>query len=193
MRPLKDVGLVLAGIAGFLALVFLMGLYIEGLTWASENLQEYLNIAAKIALAVCVFILLPCALFPPTRIISVFGLVISSVIFGASTWTLGFLVTLHYWGTMGVFVGIFMGVVGIVPVGMLASLFNGDWYAIGILVFGLALTFGARIIAIMLAAWIDRDKAGINSNPPPQPSRRAEQDDQPETAANRLEYVQSPS
>jgi hypothetical protein len=37
MRPLKDVGLVLAGIAGFLALVFLMGLYIEGLTWASET------------------------------------------------------------------------------------------------------------------------------------------------------------
>jgi uncharacterized protein len=178
MRPLKDVGLVLAGIAGFLALVFLMGLYIEGLTWASENLQEYLNIAAKIALAVCVFILLPCALFPPTRIISVFGLLISSVIFGASTWTLGFLVTLHYWGTMGVFVGIFMGVVGIVPLGMLASLFNGDWYAIGILVFGLALTFGARIIAIMLAAWIDRDKAGINPNSPslslaPQPSKRA--------------------
>jgi hypothetical protein len=178
MRPLKDVGLVLAGIAGFLAFVFLMGLYIEGLTWASENLQEYLNIAAKIALAVCVFILLPCALFPLTRIISVFGLLISSVIFGASTWTLGFLVTLHYWGTMGVFVGIFMGVVGIVPVGMLASLFNGDWYAIGILVFGSAITFGARIIAIMLAAWIDRDKAGINSNSPaeslsPQPSRRA--------------------
>jgi uncharacterized protein len=79
---------------------------------------------------------------------------------------------------MGVFVGIFMGVVGIVPVGMLASLFNGDWYAIGILVFGLALTFGARIIAIMLAAWIDRGEAGINSNSPslslaPQPSKRA--------------------
>jgi TPR repeat protein len=78
---------------------------------------------------------------------------------------------------MGVFVGIFMGVVGIVPVGMLASLFNGDWYAIGILVFGLALTFSARIIAIMLAAWIDRLEAGINSNSPSvslvsQPSRR---------------------
>jgi TPR repeat protein len=79
---------------------------------------------------------------------------------------------------MGVFVGIFMGGVGIVPLGMLASLFNGDWYAIGILVFGLALTFGARIIAIMLAAWIDRYEVGINSNSPslslaPQPSKRA--------------------
>ena len=178
MRPLKDVGLVLAGIAGFLALVFLMGLYIEGLTWASKNLQEYLNIAAKIALAVCVFILLPCALLPATRKFSAYGFFISSVIFGASTWTLGFLVTLHYWGTMGVFVGVIMGVVGIVPLGMLASAFHSDWSAIGILVFGLALTFGARIIAIMLAAWIDRGEAGINSNSPslslaPQPSKRA--------------------
>src|ERR1019366_44455 len=151
MRALKGVGIVLAGIAGAVALVFLAALYIAGLAWVSENVYEYLNIAAIIAFAVCVFILLPCALFRVTRKVSVYGLLISSVIFGASTWILGFLVTLQYWGSTGVFVGVIMGVVGIVPLGMLASLFNGDWYAIGILVFGLALTFGARIIAIMLA------------------------------------------
>jgi hypothetical protein len=175
MQPLKSVGLVLAGIAGVVALVFFAALYIAGLAWVSKNVHEYLNIAATIAFAVCVIVLLPCALFRATRKFSVYGLSISSAIFGASTWILGFLVTLQYWGAIGVFVGVIMGVVGIVPLGMLASAFHSDWSAISQLAFGLALTFGARMIAVMLAAWIDRDEASINSNSPSgsQPSRRA--------------------
>lgn len=178
MQALKGVGLVLAGIAGAVALVFLIALYIAGLAWVSESVHEYLNIAATTAVAACVFILLPCALFRATRKVSVHGLLISSVIFGASTWILGFLVTLQYWGVFGILVGVILGIVGIVPLGMLASAFHSDWATIGMLAVGLVLTFGARMIAIMVAAWIDHDEAaGIGSNSPsvsltPQPSRR---------------------
>lgn len=140
---------VLAGIASalvLLAFVVLMALYIRGLVW--------------VAFAVCVFVLLPCALFRETRKFSVYGLFISSVIFGAATWILGFLVTLQYWGAIGVFVGVIMGIVGIVPLGMLASAFHSDWSAIGMLALGLVLAFGARMAAFMLAKMMDRDEAG---------------------------------
>ncbi len=53
-----------------------------------------------------------------------------------------------------------MGVVGIVPLGMLASAFHSDWSTIGMLALGLALTFGARMAASMVAKMVDRDEAG---------------------------------
>ena len=91
MGALKGAGAILAGIVVFVALVFLTALYIAGLAWVSVNIIGYLIVAATIAFAVCVFVLIPCALFRATRKFSVYGLFISSVIFGATTWILGFL------------------------------------------------------------------------------------------------------
>ncbi len=73
---------------------------------------------------------------------------------------MGFLATLQYWGVIGIFVGVIMGVVGIVPLGMLASAFHSDWSTIGMLALGLVLTFGARMAASMVAKMVDRDEAG---------------------------------
>jgi TPR repeat protein len=83
-------------------------------------------------------------------------------------WVLGLLVTFEHWGMTGLFVGIIMGVVGVVPLGMLASAFHGIWPQVGDLALGLVLTFGARAIAILLAQRMDRDQAGIGPNSPRQ-------------------------
>ena len=53
-----------------------------------------------------------------------------------------------------------MGVVGIVPLGMLASALHSDGSAMGMLALGLVLTFGARLAAFMVAKMMDRDEAG---------------------------------
>ena len=58
---------------------------------------------------------------------------------------------------IGVFVGVIMGLVGIVPLGMLASALHSDWLAVGQLAVGLILTYGARMTAVLLAVRIDRD------------------------------------
>jgi hypothetical protein len=156
MGVLKGAGAILIGTLTIVAFVFLVALYIAGLAWVFENVEEYVDVAAIIALAVCVFVLLPCAVFRSTRKVSAYGLFISSGIFGASTWILGFLATLQYWGVVGVFVGVIMGVVGIVPLGILASAFHSDWSSVGGLTLGLVLTYSARVIAFRLAARIDR-------------------------------------
>jgi TPR repeat protein len=164
MRALKGAGIILAGIVGAAAVIFLAAVYIAGLLWVSENVFDYLNIAAIVAFAVCIFILLPCALFRVTQIFSAYGFFISSVIFGVATWILGFLVTFQHWGVTGLFVGLFLAGVGIVPIGILALVFNADWPQVSDLALGLVLTFGARTIALWLTQRIDRDEAGISAN-----------------------------
>jgi hypothetical protein len=163
-QTLKGAGIFLAGIVGAAAFIFLLAVYIAGLLWVSKNVLDYLNIAAAIAFAACVLVLLPLSLFRMTRNVSACGFYISSVIFGVATWILGFLVTFQHWGVTGLFVGLFLAGVGIVPIGMLASAFDAVWPQVGDLALGLVVTFGARMVALMLAQRMDRDEAGINSN-----------------------------
>src|ERR1700683_4834769 len=67
---------------------------------------------------------------------------------------------------MGVIVGIIMGVVGIVPLGILASAFHSDWSAAGVLTFGLVLTYGARMAAVKLEARFVASSSAIGETPP---------------------------
>jgi hypothetical protein len=168
MPTAKGAGIILAGIIGGVALVFtlvfLWAVYMAGLLWVSKHVLDYLNIAAVIALQACILILLPCALFRVTRKLCAYGFLISSVIFGLSTWVLALLVTFQHWGVTGLIVGVMFAGVGIVPLGTLASAFNGDWLQVVVLALGLVLTFGAQAMAFTLAASADRDEAGICSN-----------------------------
>jgi hypothetical protein len=86
-----------------------------------------------------------------------FGIFGASFIFGLCTWILGFLATYEYLGSTGVFVGLVSGIVGIVPVGILAALFHADWTSAIFLTIGLVLTCGARSFAMWLAIKIGRE------------------------------------
>ncbi|MCP3478028.1 hypothetical protein NLM33_49170 (plasmid) [Bradyrhizobium sp. CCGUVB1N3] len=63
---------------------------------------------------------------------------------------MGLLSAYFYWGLKSIIIGMCLFGVGVVPVALLASLFNSDWSAIGMMLTGIALTYGAR----MLAFWM---------------------------------------
>ena len=153
---LKAVGSIFLGIAAFLALVFLSALWVSGVLWVSEKIVWYGWAAADTAFWVCLVVLLPLSLFTATRKVSCFGIYAASFIFGLCTWMLGFLTVYEYWGGFGVFIGLVLGVVGIVPLGILASLFHADWNAAIFLTIGLMLTYCARSFAIWLAIKTDQ-------------------------------------
>lgn len=71
----------------------------------------------------------------------------------------GFLVTYDLWGGTGIFIGLILGVVGVVPLGILAAALHGIWYYVGELAYGLFLTFGARTLALYLMRKVERDTA----------------------------------
>jgi hypothetical protein len=105
----------------------------------------------------CVLVLLlPLSIFRATRKFACLGLYVAAIIFGASIWLTGFLVTWTYFGGLGVFIGLVTGLVGIVPLGIVAAMINADWSAVSFLLLGLGLTFGVRMLAIWLGSLVDR-------------------------------------
>lgn len=160
MKALKDFGTGLLGILALLAVFVAIAFFFYGFAWVSEKLMWYIFSAVQITFAVCVVLLLPLSIFRATRKVACFGLYGASFIFGACTWIMGFSSTYFYWGGFGVMIGLILGIVGIVPLGILASLMNTDWYAVAFLVGGLVLTYGARAIALWLADKIDRYEMG---------------------------------
>jgi hypothetical protein len=156
INAIKGVGLIAFGIACFAGMLLLLATFVLGLTWVSVNVIEYLLLAVAVAIMLCLFILLPLALFRRTRSVSFYGFFIFSFLFGATTWVMGFLTTFQHWGWPGVFIGLFLGFVGIVPLGIIASALHSDWWSVVALVVGLIITYGARSLALGLANSLER-------------------------------------
>lgn len=64
----------------------------------------------------------------------------------------GLLITQSLWGTWAVIVGLCFAGVGIVPIGMIAALFHGEWLLLLELFCLVFLTFGSRAYAL----WLDK-------------------------------------
>jgi hypothetical protein len=82
LEKTKALGGALLGLAIFLAITALPILFLFGATWVAEHIIEYVAKAAGVILLVCIFIFLPLALFRATRVVSVYGLLCSSYVFG---------------------------------------------------------------------------------------------------------------
>jgi hypothetical protein len=156
MEALKAAGSVILGLAVLAALVFVAALFIVGTATVSELALPILDVATAIGVLVCVLVLLPLSIFRATRIVAVWGFFVASYIFGVDVWMYGFLITYALWGAGGLLVGLILGIVGVVPLGMIASAVNGVWFVVFDLAFGVAITYGARVFSLFLANSLDR-------------------------------------
>jgi len=156
MEAVKNVGLGLLGIAIMVAMVFVAALLINGMAWVSGHVLGYLITFNNIVTVVCIVLLLPLAPFRKTRIVPAYGLYVASFVFGVTVWVYGFMVTYQIWGGEGVFCGLIMGIVGIVPLGIIAAAWHSEWVIVAELIYGIVLTYGARATALWLGAKVDR-------------------------------------
>ena len=166
MGAIRQAGAV---ILALVAINFVAGFVIEGTTAVAGHVLPFLIGATYIAIVLCVIFLLPLSLFKATRAVSAWGYIIASYLFGIGVWMYGFLVTYNLWGGIGVVVGSILGGVGIVPLGIVAAALKGLWSVVGNLVFGIGLTFGARVFAGYLAAKVDNS---LGDDPPSQSRTR---------------------
>ncbi len=148
----------LAGIGGFLIMgaflvvgVSIGALFLFGAAWGSTKLLPWFSILTRVAFALVVFVLLPLAIPKATRGFSAIALLVASYVFGATLWMEGLLFTLGIWGIGAVIVGLFIAGIGVVPIAMLATVFNGMWGPLVELVLLTIMTFGTRIGALTLA------------------------------------------
>ena len=128
-----------------LAVVLIPVLLIQGGVRLAALLYPWLIAVNGLALAVTVFLFLPNAVFSSTPKFAGSGMMIASYVFGAPLWVWSLLLTYALWGGLGLFIGLFMAGVGVVPLAMLATLINAMWSELGQLASLLILAFGVRV------------------------------------------------
>lgn len=148
-EKVKSIGSVMLGIGIFVGIMLLVVFFIKGGLWLSEIVYTWLALISAITFFVCILILLPFALIRKTRGFSAVGLLVASYIFRATLWVWGFLLTYSLWGLTALLIGLFMAAVGVVPIAMLATMFNGEWSMLGQLILVLIFTFGSRAESIL--------------------------------------------
>jgi hypothetical protein len=147
---LKSIGSVILGIIIFLTILLVGILLLIFGTSLAATIAPYVIIFAAILFVIDVIFLF-LAIFPPVRRVVGITLFISSYVFGMATWIYGLAVTLSFWGIWGVVVGLLLGGVGVVPLGMIASAFNGHWDIVLTLVGTSLLTIIVRILGYVIA------------------------------------------
>ena len=139
------------GAVVIVALLSLPFIFIKGAMWASEHILPPLINVGWIALAIVLFILLPLSLFKRLRGYTGTGIFIASYVFGLICWLMGFVVTYMLWGLWAIILGLLFLGGGVVPIGMAASVFKGEWQTLGVLFFLVVLTFGSRLLGMYIA------------------------------------------
>jgi hypothetical protein len=158
MNILKSLGSFMFGVVVFAVFIFVALILLKGAAYVAEIALPYIYRVAGFGFTFSLLILTPLAFFKKTRIVSTWGFLIASMLFGLTAWMTGFILTYDLWGGIWIIVGMILGLVGVVPFGLLASAFAGQWGAFVLLAAMIVLTFGTRAIAFNLAERVDRDE-----------------------------------
>lgn len=145
LENVKKISNILLGISLFLAVIALPIVFVKGAMWASRNLLPPLFTVGWLAIALIVLILLPLSLFKRLRGFAGTAIFFSSYLFGLICWLSGFVITYSLWGAWGVMFGLLFLGGGVVPIGIVASLFNAEWQMMLFLFILISLTLAARI------------------------------------------------
>lgn len=151
MQAIKSIGSIILGIVIFVGIIIVTVLLFTVGAKVAFTIQPFINWLAGILLIINLLALLV-AIVPKARAVSGLVIYISSYVYGLGTWIFGLAVTLALWGWVAVIIGLLLGGVGVVPIGMLAAIFNGHWGIFWTLFISLALTYGARVIGTLLVS-----------------------------------------
>jgi hypothetical protein len=157
-------GKTLMGLAIGVGIFFLSAVLLLGTGWALTKALPWLSWAPRIVFDICFFVLLPLCVFRKTRSWAGTGFVIASYAFGLLLFAFSIIVVLEIWGYTGLFIGLFFGGVGVVPVAFLAALLHGEWMLLLNMVLGVVFTYGTRILGIYLASVKQPPESGENGN-----------------------------
>jgi TPR repeat protein len=157
-------GKTLMGLAVGVGILFLSAVLLLGMGWALTKALPWLSWAPRIVFDICFFVLLPLCVFRKTRPWAGTGFFIASCAFGLLLFAFSCIVALEIWGYTGLFIGLFFGGVGVVPVAFLAALLHGEWLLLLNMVLGVVFTYGTRFLGIYLASGKQPPESGVNDD-----------------------------
>lgn len=130
--------------------LIILGVFIQGVGYLGNIVLPFVSSLVWPIIVFTILFLLPLLVFHSTRGWAATGMFLSSYIYGFTAWLLGFLATLHLWGVIAVILGLFMFGVGVVPLGVLATLFNGEWSVLLNLILLTGLMFVSRFVSFSI-------------------------------------------
>jgi len=155
MGTLKLIGSFLMGGTILAGLIFLSLFFVKGGVWLSLKVLPWLFIIIWPVLAVDILIIIPLGIFKKTKGIASFGLSVSSYVSGLTLWLWALILTYSLWGALAVYIGLFIVGVGVIPLSILATAFEGQWSILGQLIFLLFLTLGSIMLGKHFAVRAD--------------------------------------
>jgi hypothetical protein len=141
-----------------LALTLLVLTFMKGGVWVGEKLFPSLSLISKVALLCIAIVFIPLAAFSRTRAIAGLGIFAASYAFGLMLWVWSLILTYKLWGIFAVILGLFFAGVGIVPIAILATLFNAQWSTLGELLLLMIFVPVSRSFGLYLTAKAARDR-----------------------------------
>ena len=141
---------VIVGVSLFIIGLFVISSIIKGFSWFSQTIYPYFLIFGRTIFWLSIFIALPLALIKRTR-----GIV--GICFVLSSWFFGLLLLIQsvidvhiVWGWAGVLIGLFLGVLTIIPEAFIAAIIHKNWTAF----FNLMGFFAPTLVFFGIGTWL---------------------------------------
>ncbi len=144
----KGAGAFVLGLGAMVVIGFVIAIFLNGAVFIGEKILPFLQGFLSWASAVFFLILLPLDFIRKTRRLAGTATFYFSYIAGFTLWFYAALAAYYLWGFLGLIIGIFLAGVGVLPIAILASLFNSEWTILWNLLYLAALTYGSRILSI---------------------------------------------
>jgi len=157
-EKLKNIGWTIAGFVLLVVFNLILLFFIKGGVWLSAEVYPWLVTILDFSIFISLFILSPLSFFKKTRGISGVGLVYLSYVFGITLWVWSFLLTYNLWGVIALVIGLFFLGLGVIPIALLATIFNGEWSELGNLILSIVMTFGTRFLGMSIVAKHEEQK-----------------------------------
>lgn len=129
------VALFVVGILGVIVIgvvaVGVKALIGAAIAWLVSIMLPWLVALSNVFQILTIFVLLPIALFRKTRGISGRGLLVSAGVNGLTLLIVSGTILFQNWGETALAAGLFLGIVGVVPLAVLSLLTEGNWTVLG--------------------------------------------------------------
>jgi hypothetical protein len=162
LEKIKSIGATILGFGLMIGIFFLIAFLLNGVVVISEKVLPFLMNLTGILTAILVIVLTPLAFFKKTREWSATGIYFFSYVFGLTLWFYSALISYVLWGFLALIVGLVILGIGVFPIALLASIFNGEWSILGNIVYLAVLTYGCRVLAMFIASKIDNETPNYN-------------------------------
>jgi len=137
----KELGIGVAGFIFFGLFLFVTIWLIKGVVWVGDYVYPIVQFVTNIALTIAFLICLPLSIFKKFRFYCAIGIAFASFIAGFDLWVHSLITTYVIWGWIGVLFGFITGVIGMIPVSLIALMIDGQWTHFWAGIFALMIIF----------------------------------------------------